>query len=216
VSKWCPHCQRELPLEDFGQRHTRTGKPVPDSYCKACRRTLARERLLDPETHARDLARRRAAYRKRRENQQWLAEERERHRLRQAALRLKNPGESAELQRFHYWSEAERNGRALGEREKAIPRYGPRRHYQRPSNHNGEGVPAEPLIAYIRHCYPGWTPYEIARLAAPHSVSVDWVRRLLQREAGKVELEAVDRFLTHGLGRPDLLLALYPASEARL
>jgi hypothetical protein len=72
-----------------------------------------------------------------------------------------------------------------------------------------ETVPAAPLRAYIGRRFPGFEAGEVA-VAVGEAVSYKGLHRLLTDRVDRIELDFVDRFLTRGLGRPDLLDALYP------
>lgn len=83
--------------------------------------------------------------------------------------------------------------------------------YRAPSKR--DAVPVGPLRAYLLALFHDWTSEEInTRLR--HAVDDRALRRIL-RERDHVSIEIVDRLLTHGLGRPDLLDVLYPMEEAR-
>jgi hypothetical protein len=75
-----------------------------------------------------------------------------------------------------------------------------------------DSVPAEPFRVWLERTFAGWTLEEIAR-AAGYSLPV---RRLygVLHEQDTVSLDAVDRFCTVGLGRPDVVNVLYPYQEA--
>ena len=75
------------------------------------------------------------------------------------------------------------------------------------------GVDAEPLVTYLRDTFPGWSAWDIYQ-QTHHAVSDRLLRALLDGDRPRLALDSVDRFLTIGLGRPDLLNALYPM-EAR-
>lgn len=72
-----------------------------------------------------------------------------------------------------------------------------------------EVVAPEPLLEFIGARFDGWESYEIAAMTG-QAVSERWLSRLIRERPAVVELDAVDRFLTLGLGRPDLLNDLYP------
>lgn len=79
--------------------------------------------------------------------------------------------------------------------------------YRKPSH--VEAVPPEPLVAWICARFDGWQSHEIAAIAGD-AVSERWLFKLLHGNPASLELDAVDRFLTLGFGRPDLLNDLYP------
>ena len=72
-------------------------------------------------------------------------------------------------------------------------------------------VPAAPFAQYVGELFPGWTPGELAVLLA---IPERRVRDLLEYGAEAVTLDLVDRALTIGLGRPDVLNALYPYEDS--
>jgi hypothetical protein len=81
--------------------------------------------------------------------------------------------------------------------------------YIPPARHR-DMLPAEPLVEFFKRWFPvEWTEYEIAGRSRGtlHSRTV---RNLLVGLQTEVELSHVDRFFTFGLGRPDLLNAVYP------
>jgi hypothetical protein len=78
-----------------------------------------------------------------------------------------------------------------------------------PGSHGGERVNAGPLLELLRDMFPGWTAHQIALLAG-YTISDRRLRDVLNERQDHVELETVDRLLTRGLGRPDLLYVLYP------
>jgi hypothetical protein len=75
-----------------------------------------------------------------------------------------------------------------------------------------EVVDAEPFRDFLAVMYPGMNAGEIATLIA-FAVSDRRLREIF-RGAATVELDTVDRFFTRGLGRPDLLNAVYPWESA--
>jgi hypothetical protein len=79
-----------------------------------------------------------------------------------------------------------------------------------PPGRHRERLPAEPLVEFFKRWFPvEWSEYEIAGRSRGtlHSRTV---RNLLAGLQTEVELSHVDRFFTVGLGRPDLLNAVYP------
>ena len=68
-----------------------------------------------------------------------------------------------------------------------------------------ETVDPAPFLAYLAYRFPTWDLEELARLMGISSRRMrDWAH------GDRAELDAVDRALTRGLGRPDLLNVLYP------
>jgi len=203
--KRCSRCRLFLPaVEAFSSRRTRKGTPAFDSYCRVCRRDLARARRSNPVFRERDKARARAAYHRRRQDPLWVAVERNRKAALARQTRALDPERTAETQRFAYWKAREDAGHPLV-RTRALE-HGPRLHYRPPSK--ADVVPAEPLLRYLRHAFHGWKPGEIT---SAHGGVIG--RRLLEAFNGRqdmLDLDAVDRFLTIGMGRPDLLNELYP------
>jgi hypothetical protein len=75
-----------------------------------------------------------------------------------------------------------------------------------PGAHLEAIVPADPFLAYLGEAFPDATPEQLEELTGIPS------RRFREFTYGKavVSLDLVDRALTIGLGRPDLVAALYP------
>jgi hypothetical protein len=76
-----------------------------------------------------------------------------------------------------------------------------------PPGSNSDLVDTGPLLNYLTAAFPGLDHVAYADLL---KMDVSLMRRLLNGEHGHITLHVVDRALTHGLGRPDLLTALYP------
>lgn len=74
-----------------------------------------------------------------------------------------------------------------------------------------EVVDVAPLLAFIDDRFPGLTPSEVAREIG-YAVSERRLRAVFYEGQMTMELDTVDRFLTQGLGRPDLLNAIYPVN----
>jgi hypothetical protein len=79
-----------------------------------------------------------------------------------------------------------------------------------PGAHLESIVPADPFLAYLGDAFPEASPEQLEDLTGIPS------RRFREFTYGKavVSLDLVDRALTLGLGRPDLVAALYPLTEA--
>jgi hypothetical protein len=71
-------------------------------------------------------------------------------------------------------------------------------------------VDAEPFLAFLAEAFPDASPEELAALTGIPS------RRFREFAMGKavVSLDLIDRAFTKGLGRPDLVVALYPMETA--
>jgi hypothetical protein len=78
--------------------------------------------------------------------------------------------------------------------------------YRPPSAH--DGVDARPFITWLSTTFAGWEPGELAQLLG---IPDRRIRELLSGQP-RVTLDLVDRALTLGLGRPDLLNDLYPVA----
>jgi hypothetical protein len=74
-----------------------------------------------------------------------------------------------------------------------------------------ETVPAEPLRVYLEKRFPNYDASAML-LAVRGAVSDKGLRRLFNDRVPTIELDFADRLLTLGLGRPDLLNALYPVA----
>lgn len=72
-------------------------------------------------------------------------------------------------------------------------------------------VDARPLAAFMRDAYPGADYVTLAHLL---KLDANVARRVFEGESGRIALAIVDRALTTGLGRPDLVNVLYPVPEA--
>lgn len=81
--------------------------------------------------------------------------------------------------------------------------------YRPPSK--AEMVSAEPLRDYLKRTFYGWNAGEIS--TAHGQLMHRRILAVLSGEQDRIELDAVDRFLTLGLHRPDLLNDLYPLEE---
>lgn len=71
-------------------------------------------------------------------------------------------------------------------------------------------VDARPLAAFMRDAYPGADYVTLAHLL---KLDANVARRVFEGESGRIALDIVDRALTTGLGRPDLVNVLYPVPE---
>jgi hypothetical protein len=194
--KWCPRCQRWLSLDAFAAYSS--GRVA--TACRPCRRAYVEEYRARPEVRARGLALARERHRARMATDpEYRAKKR---RAARRASKRRDRDERNEAARFYYWKNA-------GERPRAKARFPTRQHYQKPTR--VEVVEPEPLLEFIGARFDGWNCYEIAALAGD-AVSERWLSRLMLDRPAVVELDAVDRFLTLGLGRPDLLNDLYPVA----
>lgn len=206
--KTCVRCG-PMPLDlEHWRPHKRPGGRISWD-CRKCANEAARradlKAMADPEKGPAARARKRA----------WARQHRAKHRdrYRDATKRyydrvMATPEGHAEVivsKRLSRRLRAEREGRTY-----AIPNRPTVEPYRQVAHGKGsETVPVGPLVAYLERTFPGWNPGEIASHAG-NAVSGRLVYRLLVERVGNVELDAVDRLVTHGFGRPDLLLALYP------
>src|ERR1044072_3494996 len=71
-------------------------------------------------------------------------------------------------------------------------------------------VPVGPLLEFMRKAFPGATHTELAQLLKLDSSNA---RRIFDGTHQRVSVVIIDRALTSGLGRPDLLDVLYPMEE---
>jgi hypothetical protein len=74
-----------------------------------------------------------------------------------------------------------------------------------------DAIPAAPFATWIVEMFPGWTLGEVAGLLA---VPERRLREVVEYGTERITLDLVDRALTIGLGRPDLLNTLYPVEAA--
>jgi phage FluMu protein Com len=81
-------------------------------------------------------------------------------------------------------------------------------HSYRPPSGRYDGVDAGPFVAWLTYTFAGWEPFEIAHVLGIPDRRI----RELFSGAPRVTLDLVDRALTQGLGRPDLLNDLYPVA----
>jgi hypothetical protein len=168
------------------------------SSCRPCRRVYVAEYRARPDVRARNRALARKRHRERMATDARYREAKRRWGLEASARRDRD--ERNEAARFQYWKN-------VGERPRAKAMFPSRQHWHRPTR--VEVVAPEPLLEFIGARFDGWESYEIAALAG-NAVSERWLSRLIRERPAVVELDAVDRFLTLGLGRPDLLNDLYP------
>jgi hypothetical protein len=206
-------------------RTTPKGTLTVYSHCKACKREAVRAWMARPGVREKRAERARERYQQRRKDPEAVEATRERDRAYRQAYRERYPEREKEASRR--WRERmmedeERHahylaGRRIGQRI-AVERVtgdlaGASRErdasdaYRLPSK--AETVSADPLRRYVLARFPGWALHEIVQVAG-RSVSDKLLSRVLREHAHTIELDAADRFLTRGLGRPDLLLALYP------
>lgn len=204
-TKACPKCGRVLLLN--GRNFVRTKHPRKPGrwlykHCRACERKrqahLRAAVKRDPVRleHTRALAREK--------NRRSRAAQPEKHRewQRNYRDRLKaDPERYAEIVllplRFRVEHERKRPGRDT---------------YRPPSAHY-DVVDAGPFLEFLRSTFPGWAANELAELTG-HAASARRLQDILACRQTTIELPTVDRFLTRGLGRPDLLNALYPWGAA--
>jgi hypothetical protein len=206
--KTCVRCG-EMPFDlEHWRPHKRPGGRVSWD-CRKCANDAARraerKALADPEKGP--------AYRARRAA--WAREHRAKYPERYAAATrryyermMATPEGRAEVivsKRISRRLRAEREGRVY-----ANPKRATVEPYRQVAHGKGsEVVPAGPIMAYLERTFPGWKPGEIATFIR-NAVSGRLVYHLLVERPVNVELDAVDRLVTLGLGRPDLLLVLYP------
>jgi hypothetical protein len=192
--KWCPRCQQWLSMDAFAIYSS--GRVA--TACRPCRRTYVAEYRARPEVRARNLAMARKRHNERMANDPEYRAAKRKASAKGSARRDRE--ERNEAARFYYWKNA-------GDRPRAKAMFPSRQHYRRPTR--VEVVAPEPLLEFLSARFDGWQSFEIAALAG-EAVSERWLSRLMYERPAVVELDAVDRFLTHGLGRPDLLNDLYP------
>lgn len=192
--KWCPRCQQWLAMDAFAVYSS--GRVA--SACRPCRRVYVAAYRARPDVRARNKVLARERHRARMATDPVYREKKRRQGAETSARRDRD--ERNEAARFQYWKNA-------GERPRAKAMFPSRQHYRKPTR--VEVVTPEPLLEFIGARFDGWESYEIAALAG-EAVSERWLSRLIRERPPVVELDAVDRFLTLGLGRPDLLNDLYP------
>lgn len=230
----CTRCEAVKPAEQF---HAHTRNPdgsvhTRQSYCKDCMRERQRElRGFNPRQPKLSTGEERAwrrqkykarfthdpAYRKmrrdsgresakkRRERAKADAELAERLRQEQRRYRDKmraDPGLHARLAGNYRIDHHLRTGTTLTRRAQFGAYEAPKRHQ--------DTLPAEPLVEFLRRWFPDdWTTGEIASYSKG-TLHTRGIHNLLTGAQTEVELAHVDRFFTIGLGRPDLMNAVYP------
>lgn len=196
--KRCSRCGFNKPVTYFHVRR-RNDDGTPRTYlsrCKACMREVNREvnghRPRKPAmTHAERLARKREKYAAR------------------MTVLSADPAALAE------WREYLRVKEKLRRERLGAKQYPPRTAwqdgtpiagaYEPPSRR--EIVDPAPFVDFLARAFPGWTYESLgALLGLPPRRLREWA----EYQGGNATLDAVDRALTRGLGRPDLLNTLYP------
>ena len=208
-TKRCPKCGETKPRTRryfVVVKHRGRGRKLLYKHCRVCDRERQRrvrdEIKADPVRRARYAAKHREAQRAR------YAKDPERRREEQRRWRARlmedNPEHYVEIvlipRRFR------REGRTYFEQGMET--------YRAPSKM--ETLPVGPLRDFILSQFPGWEAHEVAQ-ATGYVLNPDTLRRLLGDKLGNgevVALDLADRLLTKGLGRPDLLNALYPPEQA--
>jgi hypothetical protein len=204
TTKRCPKCgkTKELRARYFmfsivaGKRHWK--------HCRLCERK--RQKLIraevkeDPERAARYAAKHKAAQsaRRQRDPEPFNKVQREWR----AKLKAEDPERYAEV--FLIPRRFNQEGRAR------LATAVPTAEAFRPLS-KLDTVDVEPLRRYLAQRFYGWDEEEVRALLTI-SVSDRVLYRVLY-EADRVSIDVVDRLLTHGMGRPDLLEALYPAED---
>lgn len=217
--KTCGNCGVEQPC-DIHHFASNGGKGTPYSARRMCRRCQSRaaverqQRLLsDPATADAFRLRRNATVRnwsdrhrdrKHATEKRWrdrMTADPERYEAHKARLRAYYAA-NAELRekrrrymRAYYW----RMKRLLTQGWTDEPDYEP------PTTSNR--VPSEPFRALLAEMFPHADALEVAALLGWDSAHA---RRVIAGEYDRICLHVVDRLLTEGLGRPDLLDVLYP------
>lgn len=201
--KECVHCGEWKPVDSDFNVKTREPDGTPltwQSYCQPCATIMNRERKgyrpRKPKLTEAQLADRR----------------RERYRTRMRRMR-KDP------QRLAAWREQVRLKEKLRRERAGAKQYPPRRRQngRRVANpwvpasakrlDGVDLVNAAPFAAFIHREFPGTTCLDIAEAMGTTDRSI---RRLLSGVEPHVTLAWVDRCLTLGMGRPDLLNTIYP------
>ena len=77
--------------------------------------------------------------------------------------------------------------------------------------HTETPVDAEPFLAFLRDAFPDATPESLESLTG---IPARRFREFFVEGKSVVSLDLVDRAFTKGLGRPDLVAALYPMEDA--
>jgi hypothetical protein len=206
--KVCPVCGQEKSIRHsfYRWRDSRTGHMRTARLCKVCSRARAQERnaRVMADAYTADLERkRRTAYRRTHPRPDDAAKSRSyRERLKET-----NP----EVYEQQIADARIRKGQRRDSEAPSSTRRWAIAAHRAPSK--AETVSADPLRRYVLARFPGWTLHEIAEVTG-RSVSDKLLSRVLREHAATIELDVADRFLTLGLGRPDLLLALYPPEPA--
>jgi hypothetical protein len=205
--KTCPVCGQEKSARQgfYHWRDSRNRKPRTSRLCKLCTRarSKARNERVKADPYTAEMERQRArAYRRAHPS----PSDPERCRRYRANVKATNPVLYAQQladARMRKQLARERKGQSVGAR----PDRDAVAAYREPSK--TEVVLAEPLRRLLVGRFPGWTMYEIG-VVTNRAISDRLLTKIVRENTPMVTLEAVDRFLTRGLGRPDLLLQLYP------
>jgi hypothetical protein len=204
MTKVCRDCQRELPLT--AEHFYTKGNGKWDTYCRPCRR-----------------ARTKRAHDARMKTPEGLAEVRAYQRRKQATYRERHP-ERERKARQRRWSRIKADAprhdqlnvnRRIDARLMGITAEGQRTRVAtdayRPPYSTEELVDAEPLIRFLRDAFPGADHIALAEVL---DANTTMMMRLVSGRQPQVALHVVDRMLTVGLRRPDLVAALYPLEAA--
>jgi hypothetical protein len=235
MTRICRDCNRAKPTTEFHVK-VRNDDGTPrtfHSYCKPCmverdRARRRRARAANPKpkrrhpTKAATNRKARERYRRNRKDQAWL--ERRRAQGREAARRRRaDPIAHAKIRAAHerWKAKAYADPRRLADARVAARmnrrKYGEGAIFERRSSKAVEAwkaagattdlVDAGPFVRFVRQAFPKADTLEIARVLDMDSSEA---RRVFDGGQARVSLVLVDRLLTHGLGRPDLVAALYP------
>lgn len=203
--KRCSRCYFRKPTVYFHPRERRPDGTVRtyQSRCKACAREFARETNARQRNRDRPYDGRKPSMTR----EQALARRREQYAARMARI-------AADPEKLAEWRESVRLKEKLRRERHGAKSYPPRRKWRDGRKVAGswcppsalETVDPAPFIAYLDRAFVGWTREELARvIGVPSRRLRDW-----GDQGMRAELDAIDRALTKGLGRPDLLNALYP------
>jgi hypothetical protein len=225
--KRCPKCGKTKPASKFGRRrHPKSGQWLLQSYCKPCHVKANRQWSRTPKGRAAHQAKAAKAYARDKADPERMAKRRATAAKVQRDRRRKDP--EAIRAAYERWRERLKADpdrhqlllakRRIGHRIKREREAGTlelrRGHrgsedYETPT-HVSDLVDAGPLREFVREAFPGVGTVQLAAILLMDCTNA---QRIFEGGQQHVTLFVVDRALTHGLGRPDLLNVLYPYHE---
>ena len=220
----CPRCERTLPAEQFHAKVKNEDGSVRirQTLCKECSRERQRElRGHKPKSkQSKNLRalRRRGRYLRDARDPDKLAKRREakREQARRRRERAKTDAETAERMRAaseryrqKYMSDPEAHALRLIDQRIRYREKHPTKQVQTTAFEAFDGahdwVDSEPFLSYLKETFGAVETRDLEGYLKIDSSRFD---RLMEQK--RISLSVVDYVLTKGLGRPDLLNALYP------